>query len=263
MNQDQVKGKLLQLDNEVEDFSVIFSGKRSRKVDGLYYPEKREIIIHNKNFEDDNSLIFTAIHEFSHHVHITRSAVPVSNRAHTIPFWDIFHRFLFKAESIGIYVNIFKRDKRFIELTNKIRENFLSVNGQLVKEFGRLLMEAYELCSRAHVSFEDYVDRELLLHRTTAKKFMKIHSMDINPEIGFENMKTVAGLKDPQVREKAEEAFLEGKSPDMVRAEFMTAARKEDTLELLMKEKKRIHRTLESLTNKLTGIEKRIREIAG
>ena len=65
MNQDQVKEKLLQIDGEVADFSVVFSGKTSKKVDGLYHPEKQEIVIHNKNFEDDNALIYTAVHEFA------------------------------------------------------------------------------------------------------------------------------------------------------------------------------------------------------
>ena len=49
MNQDQVKQKLLQLEKVDVDFTVTFSGKRSRKVDGLYYPDRMEMIIHNKN----------------------------------------------------------------------------------------------------------------------------------------------------------------------------------------------------------------------
>ena len=48
MNQDQLKTKLDEY-TENKDFTVIFSGKTSKKVDGLYHPEKQEIIIHNKN----------------------------------------------------------------------------------------------------------------------------------------------------------------------------------------------------------------------
>jgi hypothetical protein len=36
MNQEQVKEKLFQLNKNVEDFSLLFSGKKSRKVNGLY-----------------------------------------------------------------------------------------------------------------------------------------------------------------------------------------------------------------------------------
>ena len=51
MNQDQVKEKLLEIESDVQDFKVILSGKKSKKVNGLYNPEKMEIIIHNKNFD--------------------------------------------------------------------------------------------------------------------------------------------------------------------------------------------------------------------
>ena len=80
MNQSQIKDLLLRLEEDVEEFSVIFSGKKSLKVDGLYKPESREIIIHNKNTEDQNAIFYTSVHEFAHHIHVTKSVVPVSRR---------------------------------------------------------------------------------------------------------------------------------------------------------------------------------------
>ncbi len=261
MNQDQVKKKLLQLDNDVDDFTVTFSGKESKKVDGLYKPDTMEIIIHNKNHADDNSIMYTAIHEFAHHLQFTRSPLPVSSKAHTNKFWDIFHKLLFKAEEKGIFTNIFSSDQRFVKLTGKIKKNFLIANGNLMKELGQLLMEAQKLCRESHVSFEDYVDRELGLHRTTAKTIVKVFAGDINPEIGFENMKTVASIKDEDTRKQAEEAFLEGKSPDMVKAEFTTPKKPGDALEYLIEEKDRIERTIDNLAVKLAKIERRIEDM--
>ena len=110
MNQDQVKTKLLELDKSVEDFTITFSGKKSKKVDGLYKPDIREIILHTENFGNDNQLIYTAIHEFAHHIQFTKSSIPISIRAHTNKFWNIFHNLLFDAESKGIYENVFKKD---------------------------------------------------------------------------------------------------------------------------------------------------------
>ncbi|OHD64185.1 MAG: hypothetical protein A2176_00915 [Spirochaetes bacterium RBG_13_51_14] len=261
MNQEQVKEKLLELDRGVEDFSVIFSGKASKKVDGLYYPDRKEIIIHNKNFTDDSQLLYTAIHEFAHHLHHARSSLPVSSRAHTNRFWDIFHRLLFRAEEKRIYVNLFKKDKRFVELTKKIRGDYLVENGRQMKELGKLLEQAYALCEEQKANFDDYVDRELLLHRTTAKLLMKISSMNINPAIGYENMKTVAGIRDESRRVQAQEAFVEGMTPDMVRSEFNARKEPEETLGLLMEERERIGRSIETLTRKLTKIEQRIIEL--
>ncbi|HNW30473.1 MAG TPA: hypothetical protein PKN50_18505 [Spirochaetota bacterium] len=261
MNQDKVKELLLQLDSKVEDFSVILSGKASKKVDGLYYPDSREIIIHNKNFTDDNQLIYTAIHEFAHHLHHTRSAVPVSSRAHTNRFWDIFHKLLFLAEEKGIYLNVFKQDSRFIELTGKIKSKYLSVNGALMKELGSLLEQAHALCEELNLCYDDYVDRELLLHRTTARLLMKINAMNINPKIGFENMKTVANIRDEDARERAEAAFGEGMTPDMVRAEFSPRNKSDNALSSLMEERDRIERSIDTLTKKLAKIERKINEM--
>jgi len=261
MNQDQIKDKLLLLDSKVEDFSVILSGKASSKVDGLYYPDSREIIIHNKNFTDDNQLIYTAIHEFAHHLHHTRASVPVTSRAHTNRFWDIFHKLLFLAEEKGIYLNVFKQDSRFMDLTGKIKSKYLSANGVLMKELGGLLEQARALCEELNLCYDDYVDRELLLHRTTARLLMKINAMNINPRIGFENMKTVAGIRDEAARERAEAAFEEGMTPDMVKAEFSPRNRSGDALSSLMEEREKIERSIDTLTKKLAKIERRINEL--
>ncbi|MBN2160001.1 MAG: hypothetical protein JW807_11450 [Spirochaetes bacterium] len=261
MNQDQVKEKLIALDGKAGDFSVIFSGKTSKKVDGLYYPDRKEIIIHNKNFTDDSQLMYTAIHEFAHHLHYERSPVPVSSRAHTNRFWDIFHRLLFAAEEKGVYVNIFRKDGRFAELTRKIKGSYLSANGNLMKELGGLLNQAQALCQELNASFEDYVDRELLLHRTTARLLIKLHAMDLKPEIGFDNMKTVATIRDEGARVRAEEAFSDGKSPDMVKAEFSSRQNKADTMDTLLSERDRIERSIDSLTKKLAAIERKITEM--
>ena len=261
MNQDQVKEKLLRLDSSVSDFTVTFSGKKSKKVDGLYKPGSCEIIIHNKNFEDDNALMYTAIHEFAHHIQFTSSALPVSSRAHTTRFWDILHRLLFRAEEMGLYANVFDSDPEFIALTRKLRERFINVNAGMMKEFGALLMEARRLCFQKHASFDDYVDRILKLPRVEAKRLIKVHAADVNPSIGYENMKTVAAIAEDDIRIHAQEAFLAGSSPDMVKAEFTAKKLPADKLEQLVAEKERLERSLEHLTVRLARIERQIREL--
>lgn len=261
MNQDQVKELLLTIDKNAPDFSVIFSGKKSGKVDGLYYPDRREIIIHNKNFNDDSQLIYTALHEYAHHLHHSRSPVPVSNRAHTSAFWDILHKLLFLAEEKGLYSNVFKKDDRFTSLTQKIRSEYLQANGSLMKELGALLEKAYALCLEQNLSFDDYVDRELLLHRSAARLLMKMSAMNLNPKIGYENMKTVAGIKDDGTRARAEEAFEGGMTSDMVKTEIQAQKRPGDAMNVLMEERDKIERSIDNLTKKLAKIERRIQEL--
>ncbi|QEN07597.1 hypothetical protein EXM22_06195 [Oceanispirochaeta crateris] len=262
MNQEQVKEKLLQIDSEVADFDLIFSGKESKKVDGLYHPEKKEIIIHNKNFTDDNALVYTAIHEFAHHVQFTQHEGEVTMRSHTVLFWDIFHRLLKKAEELGIYINVFEEDSRFMNLTTEIKEKFLSVNGKVMKDFGKLLIQALDLCQQNHAIFEDYVDRALGMNRNSAKSIMKVYAMDVNPEIGFENMKIIAGVKEPQKRKELEKAFIEGQSQDMVKQTI----RKEKpepvmTVKRLESQKKRIEKSIQAMQVKLADLEMKIDEV--
>lgn len=267
MNQDQVKEKLQLLKSDVPPFTVVFTGKKSKRVDGLYKPESREILIHNKNMSDDDAVMYTAIHEFAHHVHFSTSPVPISSRSHTNAFWNIFHELLGKAEEEGTCVNRFDSLPEFRELTRRIRTEFLSTDGKLMQEFGKTLIEAMELCRQHGLSFEDYVDRTLGVHRNTAKTIMRVYSEDVPPEYGFENMKLLARIKDPGERKRAQEAFDQGLSPDMIRARFVQASpgsdSESDPLEALTREKERIEHTIETLNTKLRRIEGRIERIRG
>ena len=98
MDRDTVKEKLLKIEDAPLEFSLIYSGKKSRKVNGLYKPDTREIIIHNRNFEQgatgDNLLLYTAIHEYAHHLHACSQGGKLSARAHNSEFWAIFHALL-------------------------------------------------------------------------------------------------------------------------------------------------------------------------
>jgi predicted transcriptional regulator len=263
MNQEQVKELLLQLEPDTEEFQVIFSGKQSKRVNGIYHPERREIIIHNRNFKSENDLVYTAIHEFAHHLHFTRSPVPITNRAHTQEFWALFHGLLEKAEKLSLYTNVFEQEAEFRLLTDRIRTSFLAKNGHLMKEFGKLLTEAEALCRKYNARFEDYVDRVLGVHRTTARVLMRIHALNVDPEIGFENMRTVASLKTEEERKKAEEAFRSGKSPDRVKAEFSRKRKEEEPLERLRQEKRRIEKTIHSLMKRLEEIDQRLEKFEG
>ena len=83
MNQEQVHALLLRIREPREEFTVVLTGKRSRRVNGLYKPETREILIHNRNFAGDTELVYTAIHEYAHHLQFTSGVPPASTRTHT------------------------------------------------------------------------------------------------------------------------------------------------------------------------------------
>jgi hypothetical protein len=256
MNQDQVKEKLLALEDAPLDFSVIFSGKKSKKVNGLYKPDHREIIIHNRNFSDDNLLMYTAIHEYAHHLHACSRGGQLSPRAHTAEFWAILHGLLEKAEKKKIYKNVFSGSEELEELSAVIRKKYLAENGNLVKELGELLLRAKELCSAIGGRYEDYIDRVLCIPRQAANLAVRMYQYNLSPETGSDNMRFLAGITNEEKRQVAENLLLSGKSPDTVKIALRQKPEADDPRASLEKEKLRLERTIASLTKRLEEVKK-------
>jgi hypothetical protein len=261
MNQDQVKAKLLAVEDAPMEFSLVFSGKQSRKVNGLYKPETREIIIHNRNFTDDNLLLYTAIHEYAHHLHACRRGGGLSSRAHTSEFWAIFHGLLETAEKKGVYRDVFRDNAELAELTELIRKKYLLENGGLVKEMGKYLLRAHELCAAAGARFEDYVDRVLRIPRVAADTAVKMYQYDLDPQVGADNMRFLAGIRNDDQRIAAEAALVKGKSPDTVRSGIQGRGEEEDPQLRLSKEKQRLERTIASLNRRLDEVNRELENL--
>ena len=185
-------------------------------------------------------------------------------RSHTLEFRSILHRLLERAEELQIYTNPFVGDPEFAAMTDRIRARFLTQNGQLMKEFGEALMEAEALCRKRGARFDDYVERVLAMDKRTATTLMKIHSLDIDPALGYSNMATVAGIRAEEKRLEAAQRFAAGQSPDMVKIALRARpSGEEDPLRKLEKERTRIRRTIRSLETKLQQVEERISSMAG
>ncbi|MCL2008525.1 MAG: hypothetical protein FWG77_10620 [Treponema sp.] len=261
MNQDEVKEKLLAIEDAPLDFSVIFTGKKSKKVNGLYKPDLREILIHNKNFGIDepgkNLLLYTGIHEYAHHLHSCSKGGRHLARAHTAEFWAILHDLLEKAEQKNIYKNVFSDSKDLEELTQLIRKKYLSENGSLVKELGKLLLKARSLCLEIGGRYEDYIDRVLCIPRQAASLAVKMHQFELNPETGADNMRFLAAIGNEEKRSEAEKSLLSGKSPDSVRI-ALREKDEGDRMSKLEKEKNRLERTIASLKKRLDEVEREL-----
>ena len=280
MNQDQVKKKLLAIEDSPLEFTVIFSGKKSKKVNGLYKPDTREIIIHNRNFavfgagrdrdeavideaSGNNLLIYTAIHEYAHHLHACSRGGALSSKAHTSEFWAIFHGLLEKAEKKGIYRDVFSGSKELEKLTDTIRKKYLAENGNLVKELGQLLLKAHELCSAIGGRYEDYVDRILRIPRQAANLAVRMFQYDLKAETGADNMRFLAGISNEEKRMAAQSALISGKSPDTVKTALRRKAPDEDDdpnsrRTRMEKEKLRLERTIASLVRRLEELEREL-----
>lgn len=264
MDNEKIKSILLELEEAAIDFSVIQTGKESKRVNGFYKPDTHEIFLHNKNFKSDNMLIYTAVHEYTHHlITIEKQENDPSYgkpcKVHTQGFWAKFGQLLQLAESKGYYSIGWENIPELKELTEDIKTNYLAKNGQLMQEFGKKLARAFDLCNEADIRYEDYIDRVLCLPRNAAKDIRKVAAVEVNPSIGFENMKVVASVKKKDDRVALEQQFVEGgKSPASVR-EMMkqqaAKARGDDPKVKLEREKSRLEKTIAQLTQRLEYVE--------
>lgn len=264
MNRDQIKALLLKLAEPAEDFSVVLTGKKSRKVDGLYRHETRELLIHNRNHSSERELLHTAIHEYAHHLQYCESAVPISGRVHSSRFWAILHGLLYKAEELGLYSSPFEGDPELRRITARIRA-LTAENGTLMKEVGALLRRARELCAKNDADFGDYLDRALRLPRALAGAAEAVARLDLDPRVGFENMKTLARIPQAAARAAAEKGLLERESPEMVRDRYAAPAREEirrDPEAELRTERRRIERTIARLQQRLAEIDSRLQHLS-
>ncbi|MCX7776045.1 MAG: hypothetical protein N2067_08100 [Spirochaetaceae bacterium] len=263
MNQDQVRSILETLETPPAPFKLIFSGRTSKKVNGLYKPSTQEIVIHNRNFDSDSQLLYTAIHEYAHHLLFVRKGGVAMPRPHTQEFWVLFHELLGKAEAFGYYRSIFEAEPAFAELTAEIKEKCLTGNGALLLELGRLLVRAEELCRAHHARFEDYVERVLGLPRKTATTAMHAQSMGLAPSLGWDGLQLVASLRDPEQRARAVEALASGTPPQIARrmvVQPQTATN--DPVAALEAERHRLERSIATMQARLQAIEARLEELA-
>ncbi len=263
MDNESIKSILLELQESELEFSVIMTGKDSKRVNGLYKPDTREILLHNKNFNTDFELIYTAIHEYTHHL-INEEQIkanggrepPHQGRSHTNYFWAKFHSLLDIAEEKGYYKLEVSLSPELQELTKEIREKYIEPNGHLMQELGKTLIKAHALCDDVNIRYEDYVDRILQLPRTTAKSVTRIVNLpEEDTALGFDNMKIVAGCKKKDDKQKAIEAIKDGKSPDSVIAMMKRKAKEVDPKEKLEKERDRLTKTINELTHRLEFVE--------
>ena len=223
MENQRIKEILLDIAETQIEFSVIQTGKESKRVNGFYKPDTHEIFLHNKNFKSDNMLIYTAVHEYTHHL-VTEKKLELdptyvcNSKVHTQEFWAEFGNLLKIAEEKGYYSIGWESNEELKALTEDIKQNYLAKNGELMQEFGKKLSRAWELCKEADIRYEDYIDRVLCLPRNAERDIRKVGAVSVNPAIGFENMKTVASVKKADARAEVEKDFLEGgKSPASVR----------------------------------------------
>lgn len=267
MNNEQIEAFLVRLTPPPQPFKVIQTGKRSRKVNGLYKAETREILIHNRNFQSDLDLLRTAIHEYAHHLHHCSDNPPKPGRPHDRRFWALFHNLLQTAEERGLYVDVFRSDPEFATLTRQIKERLLEPHSRLFKELGSLLARAYELCRSRSLNFRDYVERELGLTQGTAWLSLTAHREDWPDTLSPDQMRVLHRFprqERPQAASKLAQGLttaqvLASNSPATISpsSENQSSQKERD----LLRRKRRLEDTIARCQAELEKVEEELRRL--
>jgi uncharacterized small protein (DUF1192 family) len=185
MNQDQVKEKLLSLKVPCKDFTLVFSGKASKRVNGLYKPADATIVIHNRNFTNDNALMYTALHEFTHHLMFARG-LDTGRNHHPVAFWALFHSLISEAIKAGLYQDPYLNDEKLKEKRTEILE-LLKAQNELNRKLGAAFSEMAALSKEKGARIEDFIDRHARITRKEAQTLTKLqYSLGLD-EVGQES----------------------------------------------------------------------------
>jgi hypothetical protein len=259
MNQDDVKKSLLKLHDCAEDFTLIFSGKKSNKVNGLYKGDKKEIIINNRNFEatetGNNLLFYTAVHELAHHIQFTELHQK-SVRAHTALFFATLDDLVDIAEKKGIYKMPIDKDTQ--KLIDEAKDISCEI-AALQRKLGQVLLQLHETCEKKGIRYEDVIERKAQIARQTEKKAKKAYNLNLSEEIGVDIQEAAIKERDEEKIEAIVHAGQKGKSIDQAKKAIAKPIDQEDETVSLMKEKARIERTIASLKRRLEEVAEQLK----
>ena len=227
INQDRTKQILLQLQETDTDFSITFSGKRSSKVNGLYRWELHEVIIHNKNFKNDNQLIYTAIHEYSHHIRWCKYHDIGKVPGHTNEFWSIMYNLIDKAEAQGLYKkypsDLAKEEMQtLVEKTKKIHEQIAS----LYRELGKTIQDIRKKTEEYDVRLEDIITRECQINVRTARMAERASVYSIAEPLSQDIQQLITSQKDSIKIHSIIEGAKQGKTIYQVKEHLKTETQK-------------------------------------
>lgn len=254
MTNEEIKNRLYRLYACKTDFTVIQTGKKSSRVNGFYNPATCEIHLYNKNFTTDNQLMYTAIHEFTHHVLISEKGVKTA-RCHSGIFWAAFFDFVDRAVELGCYER-----RRSVE-TQELIDTARQLQNEIIEAQKRLadvVAALYNSCSKNGERVEEVIEHDLQMTQKKSKNIMKMRHSSVSDEMA----KAIESAKDDESQELAKQAAAAGKTVDQVKAIAKRAAKATDddleNPEKLLREKKRIERTIEKLKDRLVQVEEMI-----
>ena len=250
MNQDELKALLLKVRPAPKEFTLIYTGKKSKTANGMYCPETAEIIINNKNAWIDSQLIKTGLHEYAHHLQFCQEGKTNHARA----FQAILADLTTEAMSQGFYAPDYSGVKDYC---TQIRSALATIT-QLEKTLGNVLHEFSLECTRQGLDFFEVADRELKLTRRSLKRYDSARQLEMFPEdieATPDLVAAVAAAPKKEKQETLEKILGGGTASQAAMPKPAKPAESEYTTPQLIKEKKRLEKTMHKLADRLEQID--------
>jgi hypothetical protein len=253
MDNDSIKKALLQIHECKTDFTVTMTGKASKKINGLYKPATHEILLHNRNFKNDNQIMYTAIHELTHHVLHTEMQED-RQKSHSGPFWSTFAGFLDRAVELNLY------SRKRSEETQKLVQEAAELHKQITElqiSLGKLLNKLSVVSFEAGERFEDIVNRDLQLDSKTVTTLRNMAAG--NNKIPFEIQKLLQNSSKAQAPQIIA-AVQAGKTVSQIRAAAKNTGTEHSEYSDLVKERDRLEHTITQLKTRYEEIMEQLQE---
>ena len=257
MNQSDVHHQLTVLHECREAFTVTFSGKKSRRVNGIYKPFPREIIIHSLNFEKDgiqneSLLMYTAMHELAHHIQYTEYGFK-GTRSHNKLFYSILDDLADKAEAAGVYKPAI--DAELQGLIKQVQDTSNEI-AMLQRDLGILLEKLNETCIEKGLRMEDVVNRKAHISMQTSKKAMKMAALDLPEGITADIQEAIVSERDNDKRKVMTAAAQAGGSVNQVKRAGSSPSSTQNSggekeIDNLLREKERLETQIKNLQQRL------------
>lgn len=264
MNHNTVKETLQQIYQTKEDYIVVFSKKKNKRMNGCYVLAGKTIIIHDGNFTDDtgiineNKLLYTAIHELTHHI-IETERGGSGRIAHNKKFWSLFHDLIDKAEEKGLYrVCIDDETKKLIDEARELTRAL----ADLQRKLGLVLIKLENLCTQKDIRMQDVIERQIQITTVSARTAIAAYQLgDIG--VGMD-IQTQAACASSKHKAAVINAGREGKTVIQTAniKQNTQPVYEENTLSVLYKEKARIEKMIHSLEERLVNVNDQLSHLA-
>jgi hypothetical protein len=147
--------------------------------------------------------------------------------------------------------------------TQKVIEEAREISKQLAelqRQLGQVLLRAQEVCKAKGLRYEDVMDRRAQISQSTMKSSVAAYNMG-DQDVGADIQAEAAKQRNEDKRDAIIAAGHEGKSVVQAKRAATSpvhAPDSEDETITLMKEKRRIERTIERLTHRLEELNEQL-----